>query len=302
MKQLLVVGLLIAETLTLSGCHRAARPVSSAETAAVSRPKVAPLPESEMWRGKRKLGVDFVAAGISPAEWSMDIDFSKQIIFKPLSGSTLIATMPKPQPIGSNSGVLLDVNARSVRNEAGTLVASAGRKSYASRTGGVKVYIEPVIARDNLTGRTYAYTVRVETGGRRYIGHGAFIKGSDRLNGTWTLETLRGQRVRAGQFPNRELPQITINLADNSLEGTTGCNKIKGDIQADGDHLQFVVRNVTSKKCTNPFEDDYLNGLSQSSLFRIGKDRLTLLANGQYVMTFRTENAEVTSGNNKARR
>jgi len=291
MKQVVLVGLLGTWILSFSSCQRASQPASTAST----RSKVAALPESEMWRAKRKQGIDFVAQGITPAEWSMDIDFSKQIIFKPLSGSTLIASMPKPQPIGSNSGVLLDVGARSVRNESGTLLASAGRKGYVARTSGVKVYIEPIVTRNNLTGRTYAYTVRVETGGRKYVGHGAFIKGSDRLNGTWTLETLRGQRVRAGQFPSHELPQITINLSENSLEGTTGCNKLKGDVQADGDHVQFVIRNTTSKKCNNSFEDDYLSALGQASLFRIGKDRLTLLANGEYVMTFRTENAEATS-------
>ncbi len=294
MKQAVLWGLLSAWTLTFSSCQRSAQPTSTGNKSASVRSalRVAPLPESEMWRGKRQLGIDFVAAGITPADWEMDIDFSKQIIFKPSSGSTLIAAMPKPQPISSGSGVLLDVGPRSVRTEAGGLVASSGKRAYSSRAGGVKVYIEPVISRDNLTGRTYAYTVRVETGGRRYVGHGAFIKGSDRLNGTWTLETLHGQRVRAGQFPNNELPRLTINLADNSLTGTTGCNKIKGDIQADGDHVQFLIRSTTSKKCTSPFEDSYLTGLTQSSLFRIGKDRLTLLANGQYVMTFRTEVAE----------
>lgn len=286
MKQVVLLGLLSAWALSTSSCQRASRPIPVAST----RSKVAALPESEMWRGKRQLGIDFVAAGVTPADWSMDIDFSKEIIFKPLSGSTLVAAMPKPRPTGSiSSGVLLDVGARSVRNEAGVLVASATKKTYPARMSGLKVYIEPVVARDNLTGRTYAYTVRVETGGRKFVGYGAFIKGSDRLNGTWVLETLRGQRVRAGQFPSHELPQITINLADNRLEGTTGCNKINGDVQADGDHVQFTIRNTTSKKCANSFEDEYLASLGRASLFQIGKDRLTLLADGQYVLTFRTE-------------
>ncbi|MEZ0538051.1 META domain-containing protein [Fibrella arboris] len=293
MKQVVLAGLLSAWALSFTSCQRAGQPVSTAST----RPKVAALPESEIWRNKRQAGIDFVAAGTAPADWSMDIDFSKQITFKPSSGTTLVASMPKPKPIGANStGVLLDVGPRSVRNEAGALIASTSKKTYASRAGGVKVYIEPVVTRDNLTGRTYAYTVRVETGGRRYVGHGAFIKGSDRLNGTWTLETIHGQRVRAGQFPSHELPQITISLSDNALEGTTGCNKLKGDIQADGDHVQFVVRTTTSKKCANPFEEEYLTALGQASLFRIGKDRLTLLANGQYVMTFRTEMPEKADG------
>ena len=292
MKQVFFLTVTGALLVALNGCQRASQPVSVVSNSGRTKSKPALLPESELWRNKRQTGIDFVAAGITPAEWSMDIDFSKQIIFKPLSGSTLIAEMPKPQAIGTTSGVLLAVGPRSVRNEAGMLLASANRKSYSAKTGGLRVFIEPTIARNNLTGRTYAYTVRVESGGRRYVGYGAFIKGSDRLNGTWTLETLKGQRVRPGQFPSHELPQITINLADNLLEGTTGCNKLKGDVQADGDHVQFAVKSTTQKKCANPFEDMYLTALSQASLFRIGKDRLTLLADGQYVMTFRTENTD----------
>jgi heat shock protein HslJ len=287
MKQVVLMGLLSVWLITLNGCQRASRTTSST----ANRSKASTLPESEVWRDKRKTGIDFVAEGISPASWSMDIDFSKQIIFKPLGSSTLLATMPKPKPIGGGNGVLLNVPSGSVRNESGTLITSLGRKISPAKLGGVKVYIEPVIFRNTTTGRTYAYTVRVETGGRKYIGHGAFIKGSDRLNGTWVLETLRGQRVRAAQFPNGQLPQLVINLANNALAGNTGCNKLKGDVQAEGDHIQFIIQDMASKKCSSPFEANYLAALGQASLFRIGKDRLTLLANGEYVMTFRTENS-----------
>lgn len=291
MKKLLTGILLSVWVLHVSSCQRAAQPTS----AAGNRPVIAALPESEVWRDKRKRGIDFVAAGNVPAEWSMDIDFSKQITFRPFSGSALVAAMPKPQPIGTSNGVLLSVGARALGNESGTLSASSGKRGGSARAGGLKVYIEPVVSRNTETGRTYAYTVRVETGGRRYVGYGAFVKGSDRLNGTWILETLEGQRVRAGQFPSRELPQITISLSDNALGGTTGCNKLKGEVQADGDHVQFRIRTATSKKCASPFEATYLAALGSASLFRIGKDRLTLLANGQYVMTFRTEPSERSS-------
>ena len=51
--------------------------------------------------------------------------------------------------------------------------------------------------------------------------------------------------------------------------------------------MKFVVKTTTSKKCTNPFEEDYLAALAQATLFRIGKDRLTLLVDGQYVLTMK---------------
>ena len=264
--------------LMLGGCQRAAQP--STHTTVV-KTKSTLLPESAVWTEKRRAGIDFVAAGITPSEWSMDVDFSKQIVFKPLSGSTLVADMPKPQPSGRNSGVLLDARV-------GTgLVAASNQKNYMAKTSRIKVFIEPTVTRDNLTGRLYAYTVRVESNGRKYIGYGAFIKGSDRLNGTWALETFKGQRVRPGQFPNNALPELTINLEGNEVEGSTGCNKLKGEVSAEGDHVKFVVKTTTNKKCANAFEEDYLAALTQTTLFRIGKDRLTLLVDGQYVLTMK---------------
>ncbi len=268
--------------LAMPGCRRVERPVSAGGAVA----KVAPLPEAEQWRVKRQTGVDFVASGSSPVAWSMDVDFSKQIIFKPLSGSMLVAAMPRPQPVGTNSGVLLAVAPGAVRAESG-LLASAGKKRYAPRVvGGLRVYIEPVVARNPQTGRTYAYAVRVEANGRRYVGYGAFIRGANRLNGTWTLESLRGQRLRANQFPGGVLPQITLNLTTNGLSGTTGCGPVGGTVQADGDQIQVVVQRNGLKKCPGTFVDDYLTALNQSTLFRISKDRLTLLANGEYALTF----------------
>jgi heat shock protein HslJ len=262
---------------------KAATPKAKAERGPTERgPTERPtlLPESAQWRTKRQQGIDFVAGGITPADWTMDIDFSKQILFKPLSGSTLVAAMPKPQPIGKNSGVLLDT-----RTGTGLVASTTRRRTYATPASRLKVFIEPIITRDNLTGRMYAYTVRVENAGRRYVGYGSFIRGSDRLDGVWTLETFKGQRLRPTQFPNNQLPELTIAVGENKVEGTTGCNKLKGEIVADGDHVQFTVKNTTNRKCTNSFEETYLEALQTSTLFRIGKNRLTLIANGQYVMT-----------------
>ena len=283
MKVISLTGLTSLWLLSLSSCDRAAVPVKKSAATSSTKAKTVPvsLPEAAQWEQKRQLGIDFVASGITPGQWSMDIDFSKQILFKPLSGSMLVAAMPKPQPSGRSSGVLLDARAGT-----GLTASTSSRRAYAAnRSNRLKVYIEPIVTRDNLTGRTYAYTVRVETNGRRYVGYGSFIKGSDRLDGTWTLETFKGQRLRAGQFPGNQLPQLVIDLAKNEVEGTTGCNKLKGEITADGDHVQFTVKNTTNKKCGNPFEETYLEALQQATLFRIGKERLTLLANGQYVMT-----------------
>ncbi|MBC8153915.1 MAG: hypothetical protein H7Z72_13480, partial [Bacteroidetes bacterium] len=176
--------------LTVSGCHRGNQGHIKAN-----------LPEAADWRTKRDEGIDFVGNGNAPA-WSLDIDFAKQIRFQEATGVLLTVPIPKPQRIGSTAGVLLDAR------PAADPTTSARRRTRAVKPDRLRVTIEPTVTRDNVLKRDYAYTVRVESGGRRYVGWGAFIKGSERLNGTWTLESFRGQRLHAGQFADKKTPTL----------------------------------------------------------------------------------------------
>lgn len=270
--------------LALAACHRVANnPMFSGKS---SKNK---LFETTDWADKRRQGIDFVAIGTGPAattagNWRLDIDFSKQMLFQTLNGPELLLPMPKPQPTGKGLGVLLD--SRSAPMYASTTRRGTSNRSSTTRNRLI-VNIEPISCRDPLTNRDYAYTVRVDANGKRYVGCGAFIKGSDRLNGEWLLETFKGQRLRPDQFGDKELPFIEIDLGEGKLTGSTGWNKLKGDIKAEGDHLTIDPKTTTKRSSPGTFEVQFLDALRQSSLFRIGKDRLTLLVNGQYVMTLR---------------
>lgn len=266
MKAIVYAGIL-SVVLATGACHRPA----------TSRAKVE-LPEAADWQSKRGTGVDFVANGNAPA-WSLDVDFAKQIRFQDGTGPLLVFPMPKPQRIGATTGVLLDA-----RIAPATVT---NRRSRPDRGSRLRVIIEPTVTQDAVTKRDYAYTVRVETAGRRYVGWGAFIKGSDRLNGIWTLESFRGQRFHTGQFADNRPPTLTIDLNAKKLRGSTGYSPLKGSITAEGDHLSIEPEAAKRRNTPSPFETDFLTALRKSSLFRIGKDRLTLLADGQYVMTWR---------------
>src|SRR5205823_1021895 len=104
------------------------------------------------------------------------------------------------------------------------------------------------------------------------------------------LESFRGQRLHAGQFADNKPPTLDIDLNAKKLRGSTGYNPIKGDITAEGDHIQLVAEAAKRRTCPTSFEADLVAALRKASLFRIGKDRLTLLADGQYVMTWRKVN------------
>ncbi|GAA4466073.1 hypothetical protein GCM10023189_47670 [Nibrella saemangeumensis] len=222
---------------------------------------------TSVWEEKRKQGVDFTAFGGTPA-WSLDVDFAKNIRLKAQGNNVLTTSLPEPKPYGKNGGVLLDTK---------------------TGTGRLRVTIEPAVCKDD-NGREYAYSVVVEANKKRYTGCGAFLRAESRLNDTWVLESFKGQRLRPELFSERRLPYLAINVKDSRLEGYAGCNQIGGKVQTDADQVQFEPVTSTRKACASKFESDFLNALRSATLYRVGKNRLTLLSNGQYVMTFRKKN------------
>lgn len=233
------------------------------------------------WGSKRRQGIDFTAQGAGPA-WLLDIDFTSAIRFQVPNGPLLTAAVPKSQRAPGSNGILFD--APLMANQTGS-----NRRSVSSQrpSGRLKVIINPVVCRDNRTGQTYAYGVTVEANGQRYSGCGTFLNGTSRLNSQWVLETYRGQRLHAEQFVNRQMPTLDINLKEKRLQGFTGCNTMQGQVKAEGDKLHFDGISTTRRACPYNFESGFLSALQSVSLYRISNNRLTLLADGKYVMTFR---------------
>ncbi|MFD1141629.1 META domain-containing protein [Larkinella insperata] len=277
MKQLTRFLTLILITIVADGCRKT--PVGNTQPAA-STPTLATDLGS-----KRRQGVDFTAHGATPG-WSLDIDFTKAIRFQTQNGPLLVAAVPKSQREPGGSGILFEAQllpdpAESTRRTASRSAASRRRNDR------LKIIISPVVCRDNRNGQTYAYGVTVETNGQRYSGCGTFLNGMTRLNSQWVLETYRGQRLHAEQFVNRQLPTLDINVKEKRLQGFTGCNTMQGQVRADGDNVRFEAVSTTRRACPYNFETGFLTALQSVTLYRVSNNRLTLLADGKYVMTFR---------------
>jgi heat shock protein HslJ len=230
---------------------------------------------------KRRLGIDFTAQGATP-NWTLDIDFAKTIRFQTQNGPLLTSAVPKSQRDPSGNGIVFD--APLIADVTGSASRSA---ATTRREGRLKVVISPVVCWDNRTSQTYAYGVTIETNGQRYSGCGTFLNGMSRLNSQWVLETYRGQRLHAEQFVNRQIPTLDINLKENRLQGFTGCNTLNGQVKADGDNVRFEALSTTRRACPYNFESGFLTALQSVTLYRISNNRLTLLADGKYVMSFR---------------
>lgn len=272
-------SVLLTSTL-LTNCRRPTSSLSSAPDRSAGQPATA-----TDWVSERRQGIDFVAVGGAPSTtWRLDIDFAKQMRLATAHGSDLLVPMPKPQPSRKGTGVVLDSRSAPVQASTNRRVPSSRRNVGQPR---LLVSIEPVSWRDPLTKRDYAYTVRVEANGKPYVGGGTFLNAGSQLNGTWVLETFKGQRMRPAQFGDKTLPVLTIDLTKGKLTGSTGWNKLKGDVRASTDRLSLDPKSTGRPPAAGSLEADLVETLRQTSLFRIGKERLTLLVNGQYVMTLR---------------
>gem|GEM_PF-7035836 len=258
MRQTLAWVSLLVLVMLEAGCHKSSRMSRSASRTSDD------YSEAD-WTTKRRRGIDFTAFGSEPS-WTLDMDFSEDLRLKQPDGSVLVAPVPRPERSGRGSGVMFITQAK---------------------TRPVRVTIDPVIGRDKITGKEYAYSVRIEAGDKRYTGYGTFLRGITRLEDTWVLETFRGQRIRAEQFTRNQLPYISIDLKDNRISGFSGCNELRGKVKAENDELQIEAAPATRRACSGSFEANFLKALRSATLYRIGKNRLTLYANGQYVMSLR---------------
>jgi heat shock protein HslJ/uncharacterized membrane protein len=278
MKQLTPLFYLFGLLVLADGCRKT--PVGT------SQPTSTREPISTDFGSKRRQGIDFTAQSTTMPGWSLDIDFTKAIRFQTPNGSLLTAAVPKSQRAPDGNGILFDAQLMADQPES---TSRPSRRSAATtrREGRLKVIISPVVCRDSRSGQTYAYTVSIETSGQRYSGCGTFLNGVTRLNSQWVLETYRGQRLHVEQFVNRQMPMLDINLKEKRLQGFTGCNTMQGQVKADGDNVRFETISTTKRACPYNFETGFLSALQSVTLYRISNNRLTLLADGKYVMTFR---------------
>ncbi|WP_164851436.1 META domain-containing protein [Larkinella soli] len=264
MKNIWIAVFLLVLTFSTESCRRS----SPSRT-----PKKDDGPiETSGWDRKRKQGFDFTAQGADPG-WVLDIDFTKTIRFQGQNGAVVSVPVPKPQRDARAGGIIFDTKAQGSR---------------------LRVTINPVACRETKTGEAFAYSVNVEANGRRYSGCGSFLNGVSRLNSTWVLESYRGQRLHSAQFVNRQMPFLILNTREKVLQGFTGCNTMEGKMRAEGDRIQLEPATLTRRGCPYNFESGFLSALQSASLYRISNNRLTLLSDGQYVMSFRKQGPKET--------
>ena len=108
---------------------------------------------------------------------------------------------------------------------------------------------------------------------------------ADELEGTkWNLLTIR----KSIPIPDSI---ITLELEDDEVRGTSGCNTYFGEYKSKGNKISFGVLAATEMACLNPKgimeqEQEYLSFLSEIVAYSIEGDRLILKKTLQDQLTF----------------
>jgi heat shock protein HslJ len=115
--------------------------------------------------------------------------------------------------------------------------------------------------------------------------HTATVTGSsvpDRpiTNTYWKLTELGGEPAKVA--PNQREPHVILQLHENRLVGSGGCNRLTGQYQLAGSSVYFGKVAVTKMACPEGMDQEqaFLRALDSARAWRVEGDKLALLDDG----------------------
>lgn len=168
-------------------------------------------------------------------------------------------------------------------------------KRYALKTEATELNIR--IGQDTcvnaMSGEEFPYSVAVEYKRtadpelKEILGCGLYLT-DYRLHDLWVLETMAGLEIDRDTYAG-ELPSLEINAADNSFGGSTGCNRMMGELFFEPGLLRFSTAAVTRRACPGLLEAEreFLEALEKATSYSLADNRLTLFNPETELLVFR---------------
>lgn len=231
----------------------------------VLQKKMAPADSTrQRWTDLRKKGIDFRASGNEPF-WSVQIDFDKMMTFKMLDGDSITTPVPEMQ--------------RDTASQARVLTAT-------TESGSLTVKLYPTRCVDNMSGEVFSHGINVEYEGKTYRGCGNLINDKYQLHDFWILHSFDGKEVK--QYSLTKMPTLNLDLPKNRISGNSGCNRLTGDMELQGDSLSFGQLASTKMACQGSmdFEDKFLKALEKVESYDIENGELKLSGKDKVLMVF----------------
>ena len=169
---------------------------------------------------KRNAGIDFIASGNQPVDWTLEMNYDKTFVFNSNNGVSISCAPTK----GMKKNELEIFNAKGVQGE-----------------------MEITIFNDHCNSGSNDNKTTVFTNNTLFEGCGQHLY-NELLNNRWLLQEIDDHYLDLGDFPNGA-PEITIDLSKNKMFGFDGCNSIYTTISIHGDRIRFANITSTLKAC-----------------------------------------------------
>lgn len=108
------------------------------------------------------------------------------------------------------------------------------------------------------------------------------------LEGSWTLSIFQPaqKKTLTEWFGTREI-ELQFEKSNNTVSGTTGCNRFTGTYTADTANLTFLQnRALTKMACPGYDEQRFLTAMDRINRYRLIEGQLELMQNEEIVMIF----------------
>ncbi len=225
------------------------------------------LPASNIYRAKRREGIDFTATGNEPG-WVLDVDFDSVMYFKSINSDSISFPVADIKENGKEQTFEADTEA-----------------------GLFKISITEEPCTDDMSGEAFTHTVSVVTDKQEFQGCGRYIThDAMAYEGQWKLTRLNDQAFSAAN--QQETPMLNIQSGDHTINGTTGCNRLNGTYKVAGDSIRFDEIVTTKMACKGDTENQFLKALRKVNLYKVEDEQLMLMDDEKTLLLFNKTTGE----------
>ncbi|MEO7264968.1 MAG: META domain-containing protein [Ferruginibacter sp.] len=212
---------------------------------------------------KKQEGIDFLASGNFPVQWSVSININNEIKFNANDGAAVRVLAVPAITMPENTGVSYKVKT-------------------STTTLSIMIY---TVNCENLQQKK----VEVVHNGKRYTGCGKYLQ-DPALDGVWVLNKINNIPQAGKDYPTG-LPMLQFQVASKKVSGNDGCNRVNGSIEIMGKQIKFSPFVSTKMACSNyDAEKIYSNLLSNNLVtYYIKNNYLTLSLPDDSLIIFRKE-------------
>lgn len=117
-----------------------------------------------------------------------------------------------------------------------------------------------------------------------------FVKGIDQnlLSGTWTLESIEGEDMKALFTLEDKIPTIKFNEENGRISGNAGCNSYGAPYSIEGSDVTVGVLMSTRMACPNMSgESIYTKAVAGTSTLNVSANTLTFSKEGKVILRFK---------------